>query len=203
MLIQTFVEPPLDNNNYVVLDDAGKEAVLIDCSAEDDAIMNFIKEHGATLKYVLITHGHLDHIMGVRYFQKTYGARVYVSRADRPLMAKINEWTAWLGWSPVPVPDADGVLEEVSDLRLGEEKIHLIPTPGHTPGGVSFLIGNHLFSGDTLFRGTHGRVDLPGSSADAMQASLKTLCALPDETQVHPGHGASTTIGAEKTHYSP
>ena len=200
-MIKTFIEPPLDNNNYVIIDDESHEAVLIDCSHPDDTIMDYIRGQGANLKYILLTHGHLDHVMGVCHFQKKYRIPVYVAKEDVPLMADINSWTKMLGLPETEVPKADKILTDDEDLILGKNKIQVIKTPGHTQGCVCYLIGDNLFSGDTLFRGTYGRTDLPDSSQAQMNDSLKRLFRLPDETKVFPGHGAPTTIGDEKKLY--
>ena len=201
MIIKTFVEPPLDNNNYVVIDEESHEAILIDCSHPDDGIMDYVKSQEATVKYILLTHGHLDHIMGVDYFQKKYQVPVYVAKEDEPLMADINFWTQMLDWPEMTVPKADKTLAEGEELTLGNNRIRVIKTAGHTQGGVCYLIGDNLFSGDTLFRGTYGRTDLPGSSQNQMNESLKRLFQLADETKVFPGHGAPTTIADEKKLY--
>ena len=186
MMVKKFVEPPLDNNNYIIIDDESHEAVLIDCSHPDDSIMDYIREQGAKLKYILLTHGHLDHVMGVCHFQRKYQVPVYVAKEDMSLMSDINTWTKMLGWSEVEIPTADKVLSDDEELTLGKKRIRIIPTPGHTKGGVCFLIGDNLFSGDTLFRGTYGRTDLPDSSQEQMNESLKKLFLLSDKTKVFP-----------------
>lgn len=202
MIIKTFHEDPLGNNNYVVIDEVSHEAILIDCSAPDDAIMDFIREQNATFKFILLTHGHLDHVMGLIHFQQKYKAKAYLHQDDAPLLSNINAWTKFLGWPPVEVPVADVLIDEKTPLKLGDTPIHVIHTPGHTHGCVCYLIGNHLFSGDTLFQGTHGRTDLDCGDPVKMQASLAHLLTLPDDTIVYPGHGSSTTIGAEKKNQS-
>ena len=106
-----------------------------------------------------------------------------------------------LGWPETTVPKADKVLSDDEELMLGNNRIRVIETAGHTQGCVCYLIGDNLFSGDTLFRGTHGRTDLPDSSQAQMNDSLKRLFQLPDETKVFPGHGAPTTIADEKKLY--
>ncbi len=201
MIIKTFIEPPLDNNNYVIIDEESHEAVLIDCSHPDDSVMEYIRGQGANLKYILLTHGHLDHVMGIDYFQKKYHVPVCVASKDVPLMADINTWTKMLGFPETVVPKADKVLSDDVELTLGENRIRVIETAGHTQGCVCYLIGDNLFAGDTLFRGTHGRTDLPGSSQEQMNDSLKRLFQLPAETKVFPGHGAPTTIADEKKLY--
>ena len=200
MIIKAFREPPLDNNDYIVIDEASHEAILIDCSAPDDSIMDYIHEQNASLKFILLTHGHLDHVMGLIHFQQKYGIQAYLHQNDSALLADINTWTKFLGWDPVAIPTADVLIDEQTPLKLGEESIQIIHTPGHTQGCVCYLIDNHLFSGDTLFQGTHGRTDLSGGDPQKMQASLSRLFTLPDTTLVYPGHGETTTIGTEKKH---
>ena len=199
VIIKTFVEPPLDNNNYVVIDQQTGQAVLIDCSAPDERIMAYVQEQGATLAAIWLTHAHPDHVLGVTWFQKKYKVPVLLSAADASLLADMNEWTAWLNWPTAEVPVADELIDEKTPLRLGNIPVQVIATPGHTAGGMCYLIQGNLFSGDTLFRGTYGRTDLPGSDAQAMRRSLRQLMTLPAETQVFPGHGKPTTIREEKS----
>ncbi|MDY6407981.1 MAG: MBL fold metallo-hydrolase [Pseudomonadota bacterium] len=197
--VKAFREAPLDNNNYVVLDKESHEAILIDCSADDPAVENYIREQGATLKYILITHGHFDHILGVNAVMKKYQVPAFISPLDLYLVADMNEWLMRMGFQTGIVPSLDVLPDR---LMLGHIPIQVISTAGHTPGGVCYLIEDHLFSGDTLFCGTHGRVDLPLSDPRAMQDSLKNLMQLPDHVAVYPGHGRPTTIGAEKKNYT-
>lgn len=201
LLVKTFVKPPLKNNNYVVVDLDTKNAILIDCSSPDDEIMNWVHDESFYLKYILLTHGHFDHVLGVNYYQKHYGIDAYLYEKDVPLLDRINEYTSMLGFKKVDIPKVKAFsLGEV--FTLGEHLIKIILTPGHTQGGVCYLIDGHLFSGDTLFHGTCGRTDLLESDEEKMQQSLQTLFEkLPDETLVYPGHGASTTIGKERWLY--
>ena len=200
-MIHAFLEKPLDNNNYVIIDEASGQAALIDCSAPDEKILTYLKNQGATLKYILLTHGHFDHILGVPFFQEQTQAPVYLHAADHDLMADVNGWTKRMGLEPLKtVPQATFVLDEHSELLLGEQKIQVLSTPGHTPGSVCFLIGRDLFSGDTLFYRSYGRTDLPGGSEHEMRNSLTRLFQLSPDTRVHPGHGSDTTIATEIKH---
>jgi len=198
LTIHTFTEPPLDNNNYVVIDDQSHEAILIDCSAPDEKIVDYIARQGATLKYILITHAHFDHVLGAGWFMKKYQVPAYLNTGDFPLLHDMNSWLTGMGYAAQTIPE---LLPLPEQLLIGESPVRVIQTPGHTPGGVCYLIKNHLFAGDTLFKGTHGRVDIPMSNPDAIYESLRMLLQLPEDIIVHPGHGQPTRIGDEKGKY--
>ncbi|MBP5343641.1 MAG: MBL fold metallo-hydrolase [Alphaproteobacteria bacterium] len=199
--VKTFVEPPISNNNYVLIDSKSHEAVLIDCSASDDKIMAYIQEQGATLKYILLTHAHFDHVLGVDYFQKKYHVPAYCSEKDEALLKQINSYMQLMKLPIVVEPKIDEYIEHQA-LNIGRYPIQVIPTPGHTRGGVCYLIDNMLFSGDTLFKGSYGRTDLPDSNEHDMQQSLQLLFkTLQDDIIVYPGHGETTTIKHERKLY--
>ena len=201
LVIKQFVKLPLKNNNYVVADEESKEALLIDCSHPDDEIMNWIQEQGFTLKYILLTHAHVDHVLGVNYYLEKYNVAAYLYEKDVPLLDRINEYTTLLHLPVAELPKIRS-FDVNQHFQLGQYPIEMIMTPGHTQGGVCYLIDEHLFSGDTLFHGTYGRTDLPESDEAAMQKSLAELFRkLPDEIHVYPGHGAPTTIGHERWLY--
>lgn len=197
MIIKQFIKAPLQNNNYVIIDEDSSEAVLIDCSEPTDDIMDYIKEQGATLKYILLTHAHFDHILGVNYYREKFGVPVFLHKDDVPLLGQLSQYVA--GAESVAV---DKFFGDDAEFELGNKKIKVIHTAGHTEGSVCFLIDNILFSGDTLFYGTYGRVDLPFGDEQKMVESLKKLFTLFDDIVVYPGHGESTTVGKEKVRYS-
>ena len=199
LIIKTFREPPLDNNNYVVIEPISHEAILIDCSAPDRTIMDYIQTQNAHLSYILITHTHFDHILGIEEMTKAYQVPAYAHPADFPLLRDMNNWIShFMGFPPVNIPEIKPLPDR---LKIGNIPIQVIETAGHTPGGVCYLIEDHLFSGDTLFKGTYGRVDIPMSNPADMRDSLGRLMHLPPETSVYPGHGHPTTIGAEQGKY--
>ena len=201
MIVKKFIKGPLGNNNYVIIDEESHEAVLVDCSDSWDDILEFIQSQNATLKYILLTHGHFDHFIGIN--KSKANVKSYLHNADKVLLEQINEFMDSVGLPHVKVPQIDVFFDKNTQLSLGKEQIKIIETPGHTPGGVCFLIQNHLFSGDTLFFRTHGRTDLMFSDNSQMLTSLKKLCnTLPDETIVYPGHGKTTTIKNEKSFYN-
>lgn len=201
MIIKTYVAGPFDANNYLVSDKETKEAVLIDCSDYVQDIINEVNMNGLTVKYILITHGHFDHVLGINEMKNALNAEVIVPAEDLILIENINEHTRFFGQEIIDIPVHDKTYDEGIDLRIGKHEIEVIQTPGHTEGGVSLLIGNALFSGDTLFKDSFGRTDLyGGNSRKLINSIVNELFNLPDNTLVYPGHGPSTTIGYEKQH---
>lgn len=201
MIIKTFEAGPFDANNYLVIDEETKEAVLIDCSEFKQEIINEIHMRDLKLKYILITHGHFDHVLGIDYMKDEFKAEVIVPAEDLILIENIREHSRFFGHEIVDIPQHDITYNEVKELTFGSNKVEVIHTPGHTEGGVCLLIGNRLFSGDTLFRDSFGRTDLYGGNTRKLLNSIvNVLFKLPDNTVVYPGHGPSSTIGYEKQH---
>ena len=201
MIINTYVEGPVQANNYLVADEVSKEAVLIDCSDYEQKIVDYVADNSLTVKYILLTHGHFDHVLGINRMKEVLGAKVFVHSADREQVLNTRDVMAMFGLPTEGVvnPTVDGTLESAGVLSLGNSEIKIIETPGHTPGGVCYLIEDTLFSGDTLFRGTIGRTDLPQGSFQQIKHSVKdVLFALDDNIKVYPGHAESSTIGFEK-----
>ena len=201
MLIKTYVAGPVQANNYLVEDEASKEALLIDCSDYVPQIIDYVKENGLNVKYILLTHGHFDHVLGINKMNEVLGAKVYVHEGDKEQVVNTRAVMTMFGLPTEGVenPKITGTLSDAGELTLGNQLIKVIETPGHTPGGVCYLIGNCLFSGDTLFHGTIGRTDLPGGSFQQIKHSVKdVLFALDENIEVYPGHAEPSTIGYEK-----
>ena len=201
MLIKTYVAGPVQANNYLVEDEASKEALLIDCSDYVPQIIDYVKENGLNVKYILLTHGHFDHVLGINKMNEVLGAKVYVHEGDKELVVNTRAVMTMFGLPTEGVenPKITGTLSDAGELTLGNQLIKVIETPGHTPGGVCYLIGNCLFSGDSLFHGTIGRTDLPGGSFQQIKHSVKdVLFALDENIEVYPGHAEPSTIGYEK-----
>lgn len=190
---------PLETNCYLVYCSKSLEAVIIDPGAEAEKLFPIIHELGLRLKAILNTHGHIDHVGANRDFKEKFGLPIYLHPADQALLQRSQqlELSLLLGAKEPPAPDvnlADGDL-----IEFGHISLRVIHTPGHTPGSVSFLGDNYLFSGDTLFCGGVGRTDLPGGSWRDLERSIREkILTLPDETVVLPGHGPATTVGEEK-----
>lgn len=200
MEIKIFIEGPINAGNYLLIDETSREAVLIDCSSPDDDFVEGVKNADVKLKYILLTHGHFDHILGCERFKEVFGADTYVNKEDLQQIELCGQMmNMFAGMEPVKISGINHFVSDGDILKFGNIEIKCISTPGHTKGGMSYLVDGKLFSGDTLFRGAVGRCDLTGGSYDAIARSIKEkLFLLPDDTKVFPGHGEMTTIGYEK-----
>lgn len=201
--VQLFVENIIQTNCWVLIDEESKEAVIIDLGGGYKNIKEYIDSQNANLKFVLCTHGHFDHVIGIPEMQEINSSiPVYVSKKDEELVRNINQMLKDLigmeGDYP-PVKNPIFIDSTTDNLYIGKNKIQIIETPGHTQGGLCFKIENMLFSGDSLFRREIGRCDLPGGDFKMLINSLKTkIVTLPEGILVYPGHGSATNIKEEK-----
>jgi hydroxyacylglutathione hydrolase len=192
---------PMDNNTYLIVDEVTGEAALVDPSFDSEQLLPEIEQLGYSLRYILNTHAHLDHVAGNAFFSAWTGAPIALHKDDLDLLHAVPEQANAFQVEVEPSPEPEILLEDGQELPLGELSIKVIHTPGHAPGHVTFLVEDAAIVGDCLFRGSIGRVDLPGGSAEQLMASLHNrLFKLPDETRVLPGHGEPTTIGEERRH---
>lgn len=179
-------------NCYILVDEDTKECAIIDAGGDADEIESAIEDMNGSPKYLLLTHGHFDHVGGVEEICKKYNIPFYISKTDEEYMEKDNSVFGTL-------PKASGYLKEGDTIKLGNYEIKVIETPGHTKGGLSFFVDGKVFTGDTLFQGSVGRTDFIGGDMSEIISSIKNkLLPLGDDVRVYPGHGASTTIGIEK-----
>ena len=204
MILKTFIEPPIDNNNYLIIDEESKEAALVDCSAVDSDINEELERQGAKLKYILLTHGHFDHIAGIRPGGNPSSAerpQIVMHKADLGWLEKANQYMPMFGMPSITIPKIDIFVQDGDILNLGNMEIKVIHTPGHTQGGVCYLADGKLFSGDTIFREAVGRCDLEGGDFDQIVESIENkIFTLPPETLIYPGHGRMTSVEWEKEH---
>lgn len=189
---------PLATNVHLLADERSREAIAIDTAIPSLAwISGELEARGWTLKLIVSTHGHWDHVGDNAAVAEHTGASIAVHPADRHRLTKPEPL-----WAPFEIPPSVPAVElaEGGVIRFGELRLEVLHTPGHTEGSVCLLVRDEgiLFSGDTLFAGGWGRVDLPGGSAEAMADSVARLAGLDDPTRVLPGHGAATTIGRER-----
>jgi glyoxylase-like metal-dependent hydrolase (beta-lactamase superfamily II) len=200
MEVRTFELGALGTNCYLVWDGASKEAVIVDPADFTDAVRSVIEDEGLSLKYVILTHGHGDHVGGVKAVLAAHPeAKLAAGRDEAPILGDPGyNFTEYIT-GRIETFKPDILLSEGDELHIGDAPLKVIETPGHTVGGISILAAGSLFSGDTLFRASIGRTDLPTGDYDVLERSIREkLYTLPDDTEVYPGHMQPTTIGFEK-----
>lgn len=197
MKIYTIPVGLYQTNCYILRSDKSDLCIVIDPGDEPGIIMNYINEHSITISSILLTHAHFDHIMGVREVKGT--AKVYLNAEDLPLYENLKLQAQSYGIDTNDPPPVDVFINGGSIIECDDIKVEVIHTPGHSPGSCCFKIGNHLFSGDTLFKMGVGRTDLwKGSHNQLIQSINDSLFLLDDTVTVYPGHGEITTMGDEK-----
>jgi hydroxyacylglutathione hydrolase len=199
MKVECYVLGPLANNVYLVVDEETQEAAILDPGIESEPALDHIREGGWNLRYVINTHGHIDHVYCDAFFMAETGASLLIHADDVPVLEAADEQAEWLGCDPPERPVPTRLLQDGDRIDIGKLVFTVLHTPGHTPGGICLLGDGVLFSGDTLFAGSIGRTDLPGGDYGTLLRTLRDrILPLPDETVVCPGHGQRTTIGWER-----
>lgn len=199
MILKQFVIGFLDVNNYLLIDEKSKEAVLIDCTEKNDEVDKALEEYGAKLKYILLTHGHFDHVLGVNDYKKKYDCEVLIHAEDDTLLQNIDKFMSGFGFGTTEVQHVDGFLKENQIIKFGDYKIRVIHTPGHSPGSCGYLVEDKYFSGDTIFFECVGRTDLFGGNFHQLKESIqKKIFTLDENITIYPGHGRPSTVGHEK-----
>ena len=191
----------LQCNCSVFGDEQTREAIVIDPGDDLHLVEAVLTKHNLKVKAIVITHAHIDHVAGAKKLRSATGAPVYMNERDRELLDALDIQAQWLGLDRVDHPEVDTDATDGMLLKLGAADFQVMHTPGHTQGSSSVFIAqeNKLIAGDTLFRDSIGRTDLPGGDSRQILSSIKTrLLELPDETIVVPGHGPNTTIGRER-----
>jgi len=205
MLTKAFTFNPVGENTYLIWDEESHEAAIIDAgmsnNRENAIISEFITQEKLQLKYALQTHMHFDHIWGLSYILETYGIKPLCHAAEESIYRDVPEMTSMfrlsMNWN---LPVVERYINEGDTFQLGNTTIKVLYTPGHTPGGLSYYIesAHTLFTGDTLFKGSIGRTDLPGGNLSVEIDSIKNkIITLPSETIVYSGHGPESNIGWE------
>jgi hydroxyacylglutathione hydrolase len=201
MILETFPVGPLQCNCTILADKETREAIIVDPGDEITRIHRRLNDLSLTLKQILITHAHIDHVGGALKLKSLTGAPIYLNEADLPLLQMMSAQAAWLGIeTPETAPPDEGLVDG-RQVGLESYPAQVIQTPGHTQGSVClhFAPMKMVLAGDTLFAGSIGRTDLPGGDFEQIIDSIQSrLLSLPDETRVIPGHGPATTIGAER-----
>ncbi|HEV3000002.1 MAG TPA: MBL fold metallo-hydrolase [Solirubrobacteraceae bacterium] len=201
MDVRMFTVGMVQENTFLVRPDGGDRAVIVDPGDEADKLVGAIDALGVTLDAILVTHTHFDHVGAVAPVARATGAPVYCPKIEVPVLADINRFVPWPGFGPFESYDADETVEGGERLQLAGFDIEVVFTPGHSPGHVTYAIESEgaLFSGDVLFQGSVGRVDLPGGDGPTLLRSIASLLdRFGDETTVYPGHMGITTLGRER-----
>lgn len=192
MLVKKTVLGVYQENAYVIVDDATRDALIIDPGDEGESLVRYLESLKINLKAILLTHGHVDHVGAVDAVKDAFSVPVYISEID---MKFIEQRKMAFG----KMKRADFFLKEGDEFIFAGKKVQIIETPGHSRGSLSYYVDGLLFSGDVLFQNSVGRTDLPGGNMEELIYSIKEkLMKLPGETRVFPGHGPETTLAMEK-----
>ena len=201
MIHEIFPVGPLQCNCSVIGDEVAREAIVVYPGDNIDRVMLALHKHQLTLKQIVITHGHIDHVGGAMKLKQATGAPIYMNSSDEMQLQFLDQMAAWIGIeSPGPVT-VDANLDDDNTVMVGNIRARSIHTPGHTEGSscIYFPTEKKLIAGDTLFAGSIGRTDLPGGDSRKIIRSLhERVLTLPEDTIVIPGHGPATTIGEER-----
>ena len=198
MILEKIVESGMGENTYIVGDNNTKKCIVVDPGARFIDIMNFVKKSDLSIEYIVLTHGHGDHITNVLALKEATGAKIVAHEDEREILNdKRKNLSASLPSNTVEL-DADIYVKDNDILKVGDMKLKFIHTPGHTPGSMCIKIGNHMLTGDTLFAGSIGRTDFYGGDYKKMEKSLKKLGKHDDDITIYPGHGPSSKLKTEK-----
>lgn len=205
MLLEIRAAPPFHKNGYVLACRTTRQGVLVDPGDEVEQLLRVVAEEKLTIRRILLTHAHVDHVSGTARAKAATGAPIVLHRADLPIYERAVEQGAFFGLDVEAPPPVDEFYDLSTPIEFGLLAARVLHTPGHTPGGVCLLVGPAgqtgvgVFAGDTLFAESIGRTDLPGGDYDALMTSIRdVLLVLPDDLPVYPGHGPATTIGRER-----
>jgi len=201
LVLEHLTVGPLQSNCFIVGDEESGEAVIIDPGGDGDMILNAVGRKPWKVTAILNTHAHFDHIGANAMVKNGTGAPLMAPRGDAPFISQAHISARMYGLEMDGSPDPDRLLDDGDSIDLGDEKIKVMSTPGHTPGGATFVTSIGIFPGDSIFAGSIGRTDLPGGDYDTLIESIKSrILSLDDDTPVYPGHGPATTVGREREH---
>jgi hydroxyacylglutathione hydrolase len=201
MILKTLVVGPLEVNCYLIGDDDGGPMGIVDPGGDADRILAAVKKLGRPVACIVNTHGHFDHVGAVETLMHTLGADYLIHSLEREVLRDMADHMEFFGLAGRQPPVPTRFIRDSETIPLGRLSVRVIHTPGHSPGGICLYSGEtgRLISGDTLFRESVGRTDLPGGDMDALLASItEKILVLPEHTRVYPGHGPETTIGHER-----
>jgi len=200
MILETLVVGPLAVNCLIIGCEKTKIGAIIDPGDESAVIVKAIEKLGLDIKYILLTHGHVDHLAEVQRMKNNFDADFLMHKADSFLVQNASTQASMFGLSNPGNPKPDRYLTEGDSISVGELKIEVFHTPGHSPGSITYFVKDKLFVGDLIFAGSIGRTDLPGGSYEKLIQSVETkIFTKPDSTEIYPGHGPKTTVATEKS----
>lgn len=200
ILIKKLKLGKLKVNTYIVLDEKTKRGFVIDPGARSNEIIKII--NGYKIKYIFITHGHFDHIVGNRWLKEKTGAKIAVHKDDAQMLTSAIKNFSLALFKKITSPKADIILKDGDEISVGDMKIRIISSSGHSPGAIAILVNNkYLFSGDIIFKNGYGFAQNIQVRKKMLKNIKNKLLVLPNETEVFPGHKGNTTIGAEKARY--
>lgn len=201
--LKLFSPPSFAANCYILKDEESGDALVVDPGLYNNRLEAMLKEIGIKeLRYILLTHGHFDHIIGVSELKENFGGKVVIHKADEACLYDEEQSLACYFGEAQHEDEADILVSDGDEIAFGKYKIKVMHTPGHTEGCVCYLIENMMFSGDTLFKSSIGRTDFPSSDIRKMKDSLKRLISIESDYDVYPGHEGATTLSREKK-YNP
>ena len=201
-MLETLVVGDLQANCYLVGCEESQEAVVIDPGGSEEAVLRMIREAEVRVTAIVNTHGHCDHIGANRRLREVTGAQIAIHELEATFLTNATlNGSAFFYATPMISPPPDRLLRDGNRIEIGVRTMTVLHTPGHSPGGISLVLDECVFTGDTLFRASIGRTDLPGGSYETLMHSIRErLMALDDGMRVYPGHGEASTIGWERRH---
>jgi len=199
LILEGFEVGPIAANCYIIGCEKTAWGAVVDPGAEGGRILKRLESLNLKCKYIILTHGHVDHIGALKEVREATGAEVIIHKDDAGMLTSPAQNLSLFMGTMLKFDAADRLLEDGDKIQVGNLTLEVIHTPGHTPGGICLKLGNDLITGDTLFAGSVGRSDFPGGDHNVLINSIKSkLLIYPDDTNVYPGHGPASTIGQEK-----
>jgi glyoxylase-like metal-dependent hydrolase (beta-lactamase superfamily II) len=199
MILKTLIVGELETNCYILGDEDSKEGMVIDPGGDFKVIEKALKELNLNIKYILLTHGHSDHIQVLSELKKYSGAQILIHKDDAEMLSNPEKNLSVFSYKPFSAPVADMLLKDKDKIKVGRIELEVLHTPGHTEGSISLFTDKTIFSGDLIFYGSVGRTDLPGGSNQKLFKSIQDkILDKMDDTVIYPGHGPATSVGEER-----
>jgi len=199
MILKTLIVGELETNCYILGDEDNKMGMVIDPGGDFKLIEKSLSELNLEIKYIVLTHGHSDHIVALSELKKKTGAQILIHKEDAEMLANPENNLSVFSYNPFSAPVADRLLKDKDTIRIGQMELEVLHTPGHTNGSISLYTDKIIFSGDLIFYGSVGRTDLPGGSNQKLFRSIQDkILNKTDDTVIYPGHGPATTVGEER-----